>query len=119
MESTLLKLNLGSGNNPIEGYVNVDKFGEPDVRVDLEAFPWPWPDNSVQEVVLNHVMEHLGSTTDIYFSIIRELYRICAANAIIHIAVPHPRHTTTSSTIPPMCGPSPRITWPCSRRSST
>jgi hypothetical protein len=35
-----IKLNLGCGKNPMPGYVNVDKFGTPDVRHDLETFPW-------------------------------------------------------------------------------
>jgi hypothetical protein len=90
--SQLLRLNLGSGNNPIAGFLNVDKFGDPDLRVDLEEFPWPWDDNSVQEVVLNHVLEHLGPTPKIYFCIIQELYRVCVAGALIQIVVPHPRH---------------------------
>ena len=88
----LLKLNLGSGKNPKPGYVNVDKHGSPDVLHDLEQFPWPWKTRSVGEVLLNHVLEHLGETTETYFGIIRELYRICAAEARIHIGVPHPRH---------------------------
>jgi len=88
----LLKLNLGSGKNPIPGYINVDKFGVPDVLHDLEKFPWPWETSSVGEVVLRHVLEHLGETTAIYFGIIKELYRVCAPGARISIAVPHPRH---------------------------
>jgi hypothetical protein len=88
----LLKLNLGCGENHIQGYVNVDKYGNPDVLHDLETFPWPWDHNSVKEVRLNHVLEHLGETTAVYMQIIKELYRICVANAEIHIAVPDPRH---------------------------
>ena len=42
-----LKLNLGCGQNPRDGYLNVDKYGSADLTCDLEAFPWPWPDNSV------------------------------------------------------------------------
>ena len=37
-----LKLNLGSGRNPQTGYLNVDKYGEADLKCDLESFPWPW-----------------------------------------------------------------------------
>lgn len=33
-----LKLNMGSGQNPFDGYINVDKFGTPDVLCDLEVF---------------------------------------------------------------------------------
>lgn len=87
-----LKLNLGSGQNPLPGYVNVDKFGSPDVMWDLETFPWPWQDNSVDEIRLHHVLEHLGQAIGTYFGIVKELYRICRNGSIVEIAVPHPRH---------------------------
>jgi len=60
--------------------------------VDLEALPWPWPDNSVDEVLLSHVLEHLGQATDTYLGIIKEIYRVCRDVARITIIVPHPRH---------------------------
>lgn len=87
-----MKLNLGCGENKIEGYVNVDRFGEPDVKHNLETFSWPWADNSIDEVLLNHVLEHLGETVSTYLQIIKELYRICKPNATITIYAPHPRH---------------------------
>lgn len=90
--NTLLKLNLGCGENRLPGYVNVDKCGNPDVLHDLETFPWPWEDNTITEIRLNHVLEHLGQMMSVYLGIIKELYRICAPGAEIYIAVPHPRH---------------------------
>ena len=87
-----LKLNLGCGQFPKEGYLNVDKYGEPEFRFDLETFPWPWADNSVEHIILHHVLEHLGAATDIYLKIIGELYRVCKVGALIDITVPHPRH---------------------------
>ena len=86
---TALKLNLGSGRRPRPGYVNVDKFGDPDVVHDLETLPWPWADNSVGEIVLCHVLEHLGQDANVYFAIMREMYRVCQADARILIHVPH------------------------------
>ena len=85
------KLNLGCGSKNLEGFINVDKFGNPDKKVDLEHFPWPWKDNSVNEIVLSHVLEHLGKDTDTFLNIMKELYRISSKNTIIHINVPHPR----------------------------
>jgi len=87
-----LKLNLGCGQKPQPGFVNVDKFGNPDLKWDLETFPWPWPENSVSEILMSHVLEHLGATSDVFIGIMKELYRVCEPGAKIRIVVPHPRH---------------------------
>ena len=87
-----LRLNLGCGMKRMEGFVNVDKFGEPELRHDLETFPWPWPDDSVDEIVLNHVLEHLGQDPKVYLEIMKEMYRVCRDGATIRIVVPHFRH---------------------------
>ncbi len=91
-ETPLVRLNLGCGAQRLPGYINADRFGDVDVMCNLEAFPWPWADNSVDEILLKHVLEHLGESTETFMNIVRELYRICKPNATIHIIVPHPRH---------------------------
>lgn len=87
-----LKLNLGCGQRSLAGYVNVDKEGEPQVRHDLEQFPWPFETSSADEVLLSHVLEHLGREPEVFIGVMKELYRVCAPRALVHIAVPHPRH---------------------------
>lgn len=88
-----MKLNLGCGDRKLPGYVNVDCYPQcaPDQLVDLEHLPWPWPDDSVDEVVLHHVLEHLGETRNTFIGIIKELWRICRAGAKVHVTVPDPR----------------------------
>jgi len=88
----LQKLNLGCGNDIRSGYINVDKFGNPPFKFDLETFPWPWETNSIREILLIHTLEHLGETTDIFFNIIKEMYRVCVNGASLIIHVPHPRN---------------------------
>jgi len=89
-----MRLNLGCGFNKSTGYVNVDSSDHcaPDIVRDLEQTPWPWADSSVDEIVMRHVLEHLGATTEVYFSVLREMYRVCRPDARITIVVPHPRH---------------------------
>lgn len=87
-----LKLNLGCGNRRFEGFVNVDKYGSPDVQHDLEQFPWPWPDSSVDQVRLIHVLEHLGRDPEVFIGVMKELFRVCRHGAQVEIVVPHPRH---------------------------
>lgn len=88
-----MKLHLGCGQKRIAGFINVDREPslQPDQIVNLEVFPWPWETNSVEEVVMEHVLEHLGQNPDTYLTLISELYRICKPQALIHIVVPHPR----------------------------
>jgi hypothetical protein len=89
-----MKLNLGCGHRKRNGWVNVDHSDQcsPDQVVDLEAFPWPWPDNSVDEIFLSHVLEHLGQDTRTYLGIWKEMYRVCQHGAAVRVIVPHPRH---------------------------
>jgi hypothetical protein len=94
MQNDKLKLNLGCGYKKNPSYINVDiaEACGPDVIVDLENDLWPWNDNSVDEVVLHHVLEHLGETKKQFFHIMQELYRVCADGAKIKITVPHYNH---------------------------
>ncbi len=87
-----IKLNLGCGAERLPGFVNVDKYGSPDQCVDLEQFPWPWETNSVGEIKLIHVLEHLGQSPAVFIECMKELYRISAPDTHIEIRVPHPRH---------------------------
>jgi len=84
-----LKLNLGCGYNKLEGYVNVDNDEncKPDVLADLEE-RLPFEDNSVDEIILNHVLEHLGQSTKVYFNVWKELYRVLKDGGLILITVP-------------------------------
>jgi glycosyltransferase involved in cell wall biosynthesis len=89
-----MKLNLGCGQEHLAGWVNVDQFpgSHPDLVHNLEQFPWPFPDGCAREVLLKHVLEHLGRDSDTFLGIMKELYRVCAPDARIRIVVPHPRH---------------------------
>lgn len=95
----MIKLNLGCGFKRIPGYINVDSVPDcaPDQVVDLEQFPWPWADHSVDEVQLVHVLEHLGREPQVFIGIMQELYRVCVAGALVHVIVPHHRHDNFQS----------------------
>ena len=90
----MVNLNLGSGAKKIDGHINLDKFNtfKPDIVHDLEKFPYPFKDNSVDKIIMSHVLEHLGQNPDIFNNIMKELYRICKNGSLIDITIPHPRH---------------------------
>ena len=89
-----MKLNLGCENKIIEWYINVDKFDlyEVDINDDLEKFPYPFEDDPVQEIIIPHVLEHIGQSQEIFINILKELFRVCKNQALIKISVHHPRY---------------------------
>jgi SAM-dependent methyltransferase len=81
------KLNIGCGNDILEGYVNLDIAPLPGVDVvhDITKFPWPFESDSFTEVRLINVLEHLPDTV----KTIEEVWRISKDSARIVIRVPY------------------------------
>ena len=89
-----MKLNLGCGFNKPEGFIHVDMFEDcqPDIVHNLETFPYPFASDSVDEILFNHSLEHIGQQSSVFLKIMQEIYRVCRDDSIIRINVPHPRH---------------------------
>jgi hypothetical protein len=60
--SEVIRLDLGSGPRPFEGFSGVDKVeGLTDYQVDFDTGePWPFDDDSVSELRSSHCIEHLS-----------------------------------------------------------
>jgi hypothetical protein len=81
-------LHIGCGNVYKDGFVNVD-VGDcrVDVEHDLNDVPYPFEADRFRLVLANHVLEHLDK--DRWMSIISELYRISAPNAMWEFRSPY------------------------------
>ena len=79
-----VKLDIGGlkGKNPGYKSVNINNLG--DINHDLNKFPYPFKDNSVDEIIMSHVLEHL----DRPLRVMEEIWRICKPGAIVNISVP-------------------------------
>lgn len=81
------RLDVACGQNKTPGFFGVDIADEEGVDVvwDLEKFPWPFPDNSVDELVCNHYIEH---TKDL-IAFMNELHRIMVPGGQALIRAPY------------------------------
>lgn len=81
------KLNLGCGTDIKPDYVNLDvaALDGVDIIHDLESFPYPFEDNTFEEIVAINVLEHLPDT----IKVLEELWRIGRPGAKVIIRVPY------------------------------
>jgi SAM-dependent methyltransferase len=84
------KLNAGCGRNIIPGWINLDSQKLPGVNVitDLERcaeIPIPLDNDSIDEILLSHVIEHIKSP----LPMMQELHRIARPGAKAVIRVPY------------------------------
>lgn len=87
------KLNLGCGFKKLLDHWNVDieKKCNPDQVMDLEEFPYSFPDDYFEHINADNILEHLGQSPKVFTQVMQELYRISADQATWTIAVPHHR----------------------------
>jgi len=92
-----LKLNIGCGNKAVEGFIGVDKFEceAADHICDIENEQLPFEDNSVEEIILDNVIEHFDNIPNV----MKELVRVSSRGCKIKIITPH--FTSLSSWIDP------------------
>jgi len=81
------KLNLGAGTDIRVGFINHDILGLDGIDVihDLEVFPWPWSDESVELIVAKDVIEHLGD----FVKTMEELHRLLEKGGLVQLKVPY------------------------------
>lgn len=83
----MVKLDIACGQAKKEGFIGVDIARLPGVDIvhDLEQFPWPFDDNSIEEARCSHYVEH---TKDL-FKFLGEVYRILEPGGKILIIAPY------------------------------
>ena len=80
-------LDLGCGNKKRDGAIGVD-FNDrtaADIIHNLNQFPYPFEDESIDEVFIDNTLEHL----DDVIKVMEEIYRICKPGAKVKVIVPY------------------------------
>jgi len=82
-----MKLNLGCGRDVKEDYVNVDFNPRANVMpVNLSVLPWPWSDDSAEEILMLDILEHFSyRMTD---KILTECWRVLKPQGKLIVQVP-------------------------------
>jgi SAM-dependent methyltransferase len=82
-----MRLDLGCGPVAAEGYEGVDLEPGPGVMhiVDLQSFPWPFDDDTVEAARSSQLVEHLPDLV----GFMRELHRVCKPGALVEISHPY------------------------------
>lgn len=80
-----IRLNLGCGNKLYLGHINIDINKQADKKLDLNKYPYPFADGSVDEVIMEHSLEHLKDAD----RTLAEIYRILKKGGIFKLITPH------------------------------
>jgi predicted SAM-dependent methyltransferase len=82
-----VKLNLGAGDVPLEGYIAIDrKTGGEVFPVTDTNGPGLYADGTVDEIRASHVLEHFGHEQTL--AVLKEWVRVLKPGGILKIAVP-------------------------------
>jgi predicted SAM-dependent methyltransferase len=80
----MLKLDVGSGPEPREGYTTVDKYAPADVSADMGDLPYE--DGTVDEIWSSHALEHVTKAE--ILPVLREWHRVLVPGGLLTLQVP-------------------------------
>lgn len=80
-------LDVGCGRDKIPGAIGIDiaPTSAADVQHDLNTYPWPFPDNSFDVLVMRNVIEHVADVV----KLMEEAHRLLLPGADLFITTPH------------------------------
>ncbi len=81
-----MKLHIGCGKNFLADYVNIDAYVKGDGIKNWDILNLPIEENSIIEVLAEHVVEHLSFADEEKF--FREMYRVLHSAGKLKIEVP-------------------------------
>jgi len=83
-----MKIELGCGNKPVQGYTHHDRWKHSphvDLEFDLGVFPWPLESGSVDEILALDVFEHLCCDVQVWLD---ECWRVLKPNGVLDMRLP-------------------------------
>lgn len=101
--STVRRLDVGAGAKSDDGWETMDMSPayHPDFQHDMTSFPWPFPDDTFDELRCWHVMEHMNPVTmhidwenksveyvNTRIAVMNEMWRILKPDGMVNIEVP-------------------------------
>jgi predicted SAM-dependent methyltransferase len=92
-KGTARRLNIGCGEWALRGYTNLDSQSIAGVDVVATVPPIPYPDASLDEIYLGHVLEHFDH--DGGAALLEECYRVLAPGGKLGVVVPDTREVLT------------------------
>jgi hypothetical protein len=83
-----VKLNIGCGANHLDGYVNIDADPElkPDLVLDIGKDKLPFSENSIDEIVTSHTIEHIPR--QLHFHVFNEINRVLKVGGDLFVSFP-------------------------------
>ena len=95
-----IRVDLACGDTKKEGYIGVDiiETASTDIVHDLNQYPWPFEDNSVDEIHCSNYIEHIPHDIhnedgrDGLIQFMDEMYRILKPEGSARIVAPHYKH---------------------------
>ncbi len=91
-----IKLDIGCGpRKRSPEHIGIDRFSCPqvDIKLDFESEKLPFPNNSVDEILASHILEHIKN----YLPLVREMWRVLKQDGRLEVAVPHYLHESATT----------------------